>query len=851
MIRLLLSLILLFLAMGSLWAVPPLLNYAGQVSVDGQRFDGEAKLKFALVNPAGSVTYWSQDGTSENGSEPTGHVSTQVSGGLYSILIGNTAISGMGELNASVFQQHDDVHLRVWFSDGINGFERIVPDRPFAAVPYALSAGSANIAPGSISLNMLGTDVQNSLSGTIPRERLSSDVLSDINRTITKSMLSQEVLDELNASGGATGSMPGSLIAVPANQSAPSGYELYQRGEPKELVWEEKAPVSVARYAYDTEVINGKIYFPGGRNSSTTYNILESYNPILDSWETLSSMSVPRHGAACAVLNNKMYVIGGENLSSVEIYDPSSDTWTAGISLPSEVHHGSAIAVDGKIFLIGGKNSSDSYINQTLCFDPVSNQWTEKEPMTIARHGHKLVYFKSKIWVIGGGNGTSLANIDSYDPVSNSWTAEASMNTSRNWPSAWVANDLIYACGGGVGFLDTCEVYDPTSQKWSITSELPQPKYAADAVVLDNQVYIFAGSTSSNVFSNKVFAADLNASVEGLHDLYIKTSGASTGVSTMQAEVADGSITANQLSEQILKYLKPEITQQPTSTTIFADTNHTISVFAEGKYLTYQWKKNGVNLAGETNATLTITDANANATQHDGNYSVVVSNDFGSVESGVAEIQISDSLMHGLIAWYPLDQNASDMSGRGNHGTLQNTPEFVTNNGKSYVVLEGSGQSTSDGDHILLPFDSFNSLTEISVNGWVNFLSNSYQSNDWAGLLILGEYYSGPFSVYIRSGQGTFVLGPKYGAFHLATESGWNSFTVSASSEKTDLYYNGEFKNMINTGYTSISGSVAAIGRHWWSSNTATRFGGFIDNIRIFDRALTTAEVQALYQLGQ
>ena len=93
----------------------------------------------------------------------------------------------------------------------------------------------------------------------------------------------------------------------------------------------------------------------------------------------------------------------------------------------------------------------------------------------------------------------------------------------------------------------------------------------------------------------------------------------------------DQTITTNQLSEQILKYLKPEITQQPTAGTIFADTNGTISVSAEGKYLTYQWKKNGVNLAGETNATLTITDANA--TQHDGNYSVVVSNDFGSVES--------------------------------------------------------------------------------------------------------------------------------------------------------------------------------------------------------------------------
>ena len=48
----------------------------------------------------------------------------------------------------------------------------------------------------------------------------------------------------------ATGSVPGSLIAVPANQSAPSGYELYQMGDRKNLVWEEKAPVSVA-YAFD------------------------------------------------------------------------------------------------------------------------------------------------------------------------------------------------------------------------------------------------------------------------------------------------------------------------------------------------------------------------------------------------------------------------------------------------------------------------------------------------------------------------------------------------------------------------------------------------------------------------
>ena len=75
--------------------------------------------------------------------------------------------------------------------------------------------------------------------------------------------------------------------------------------------------------------------------------------------------------------------------------------------------------------------------------------------------------------------------------------------------------------------------------------------------------------------------------------------------------MADGAITTDKLNEQILKYLKPEITSQPQAQTVYADTNVSFSVTAEGKYLTYQWKKDGVDLAGETNATLKITDANA------------------------------------------------------------------------------------------------------------------------------------------------------------------------------------------------------------------------------------------------
>ena len=160
----------LFFLLPTSQAIPPVLNYAGQVTVDGEPFDGAGLFKFALVNTDGNSTYWSNDGTSSSGSEPTASVSISVNGGLYSTLLGNTAIQGMSAIDPTIFQQHSDAKLRVWFNDGTNGFQQLTPDRPFASVPYAFTAGSANSSKA----------VE---SGTITKSMLGNDVLTDLNRT--------------------------------------------------------------------------------------------------------------------------------------------------------------------------------------------------------------------------------------------------------------------------------------------------------------------------------------------------------------------------------------------------------------------------------------------------------------------------------------------------------------------------------------------------------------------------------------------------------------------------------------------------------------------------------------------
>ena len=103
--------------------------------------------------------------------------------------------------------------------------------------------------------------------------------------------------------------------------------------------------------------------------------------------------------------------------------------------------------------------------------------------------------------------------------------------------------------------------------------------------------------------------------------------------------IQSSSITTAQLNEQILKYLKPEITVSPQAPgLIFSGQSMNLTSQAQGKYLTYQWQRNGQPIAGATQASFSIADVNGSL--HDGNYSVVVSNDFGSVTSALTPLQV-------------------------------------------------------------------------------------------------------------------------------------------------------------------------------------------------------------------
>ena len=123
--------------------VPQFMNYQGRVTVGSTNFDGTGQFKFALVNDTGTTTYWSNNGSSVAGSEPTNAVSLPVTKGLYAVALGEGGTS----LPASVFN-NPDVRLRVWFNDGTNGSQRLAPDQAIGMVGYAARASSSALIAG-------------------------------------------------------------------------------------------------------------------------------------------------------------------------------------------------------------------------------------------------------------------------------------------------------------------------------------------------------------------------------------------------------------------------------------------------------------------------------------------------------------------------------------------------------------------------------------------------------------------------------------------------------------------------------------------------------------------------------
>ena len=225
------------LAVSTAAAIPPLLNHQGRIAVDGVLYQGGGQFKFALVNEGATTSYWSNDGSSTAGSEPTAAVALPVAKGLYAVLLGDTTLANMTALPVAVFD-NDEVYLRVWFNDGVNGSELISPDHRLVAAPYALRAGTGGFASNILLASVVAPPIEPVVAwGNNDEGQTFVPALANIAAVAAGSNQSLALLDNGTVVAWGTGpAVPGGLINV-TNLAAGTAHFLARKSDGTLASW--------------------------------------------------------------------------------------------------------------------------------------------------------------------------------------------------------------------------------------------------------------------------------------------------------------------------------------------------------------------------------------------------------------------------------------------------------------------------------------------------------------------------------------------------------------------------------------------------------------------------------------
>jgi hypothetical protein len=227
-------------------------------------------------------------------------------------------------------------------------------------------------------------------------------------------------------------------------------------------------------------------------------------------------------------------------------------------------------------------------------------------------------------------------------------------------------------------------------------------------------------------------------------------------------------------------------------------------------------------------------------------------------QRGAAKFTNSPS-NNGLVGYWSLDEGTStiahDFSGNGNNGTLNgfaNPPTTTSgwNNGRLGKGLSFDGT----GDYLTLPGNTDISLKNniSSVSMWAYI--NSVGPNGYAELYsVTGGARTG---IVWRSTQIGVDANSDFYDYYVSGTLSYNSWNhivveIDRTINKASVYINGVYKGQTNawSSYTPTA-NTPQIGANSLTGNGGDYLNGKIDEVRIYNRALSATEVSNLYKLG-
>jgi hypothetical protein len=200
----------------------------------------------------------------------------------------------------------------------------------------------------------------------------------------------------------------------------------------------------------------------------------------------------------------------------------------------------------------------------------------------------------------------------------------------------------------------------------------------------------------------------------------------------------------------------------------------------------------------------------------------------------------------GLVAWYPFNGNANDESGNGNNATnyggvltidRNNNPQAAYSFASGYVsVNSGSFGSAS------FTFSAWAKPNSITGNGFGDIGGTYF---NYQGYFV--GIQNGIPKARIHSSVNNSIQEVASAQAVLPNE--WYHITVTYETPILKIYVNGINTGTVNTGtFQFTNRNSFAIGRSPWVLNESqSSFPGSIDDVAIYNRALTPIEINSVY----
>lgn len=210
---------------------------------------------------------------------------------------------------------------------------------------------------------------------------------------------------------------------------------------------------------------------------------------------------------------------------------------------------------------------------------------------------------------------------------------------------------------------------------------------------------------------------------------------------------------------------------------------------------------------------------------------------------------VTKVLLQGLLAYYPFNGNLKDMSGNSLDGSGMNaalTADRFSFQNRAYYF---NGNS-----YITTPEQSIAGITTLTVSAWVKFTGNN------SGTIVYKGTKSGEFRLGLDNGKALFVVGLSNNTFPQVTSTTTlavnRTYLLTARytrGSKIEIFVNGNLENTQTIAALDLkqtNATSSSIGAYNFNSVFSQFFNGNIDDVRIYGRLLSDAEIKALFKEG-